>query len=111
MLKPSESASKTARLIAKIISSVFDAKHFTVVRGGPEIGSALLREKFDNRFYTGSERIGRLYAEAASKCIAPITLEPGGPPLSPPPLQSAPRAASRPSRQKQSTSSSSQSIY
>jgi aldehyde dehydrogenase (NAD+) len=90
MLKPSESASKTARLIAKIISSVFDAKHFTVVRGGPEIGSALLREKFDNRFYTGSERIGRLYAEAASKCIAPITLEPGGPPLPPPFPPSAP---------------------
>ncbi len=78
MLKPSESAPHTARLIAKIISSVFDKEHFAVIEGGPEIGRALLNEKFDCWFYTGSERIGRLYAEAAAKAIAPITLELGG---------------------------------
>jgi len=78
VLKPSEMAPATAELMADIVAKSFDPAHFTVIQGGPELGQALLNESFDAWFYTGSERVGRLYAEAAAKNIAPITLELGG---------------------------------
>ena len=78
ILKPSEMAPATAALMADIVANSFDAAHFTVVQGGPEVGQALLGQNFDAWFYTGSERIGRLYAEAAASHLAPVTLELGG---------------------------------
>ncbi|MAB75532.1 MAG: aldehyde dehydrogenase family protein [Verrucomicrobiales bacterium] len=78
LLKPSEMAPATGQIMGQIVSSSFDPGHFSVVQGGPELGQALLEQKFDAWFYTGSERVGRFYAEAAAKHLAPITLELGG---------------------------------
>lgn len=78
LLKPSEMAPATARIMGQIVSSSFDPGHFSVVQGGPDLGQALLEQKFDVWFYTGGERVGRFYAEAAAKHLAPITLELGG---------------------------------
>jgi len=78
VLKPSEHAPATAALLAEVVAAVFDPGHVTVVQGGAEVGKALLEQKFDSWFYTGSEKIGRLFGEAAAKNLAPAVLELGG---------------------------------
>jgi len=78
VLKPSELAPATGALMAKIIAGVFDPAHVSVVIGGPDTAKTLLTLPFDYWFYTGSERVGRLYAEAAARTLVPATLELGG---------------------------------
>lgn len=78
VLKPSEYAPATAELLAEIVSAVFDPGHVAVVRGASDVGKLLLEQDFDFWFYTGSEKVGRLYGEAAAKKLAPVVLELGG---------------------------------
>lgn len=78
VLKPSELAPVTAGLLQRILAEVFEPAHVSVVTGGPETGEELLNLPFDFRFYTGSERVGRLYAEAGARTLTPVTLELGG---------------------------------
>ena len=78
IIKPSEHAPATAQYLADIIGEVFDPEHVSVMQGGVETGKALLDANFDIWFYTGGEKVGRLYAEAAAKCLSPIVLELGG---------------------------------
>lgn len=78
VLKPSELAPATAGVLQEILGEVFEPGHVTVLTGGPEIGSALLEQPFDLFFYTGGERVGRIYARAAADHLAPVVLELGG---------------------------------
>lgn len=78
ILKPSELAPQTSKVLAEIISRCFDPNHVIVVEGGPEETQALLREKFDYIFFTGGNRIGQIVMEAAVKNLTPLTLELGG---------------------------------
>lgn len=78
VLKPSEHAPATAQLLADVLAAVFEPGHVTVVQGGVEIGKSILEQDFDFWFYTGSEKVGRLYGEAAAKNLAPVVLELGG---------------------------------
>lgn len=78
MLKPSEMAPATASLLTEIVAEVFSPEHVTVVTGGAETGSDLLKLPFDTWFYTGGERVGRHVAAAAARHMAPATLELGG---------------------------------
>ena len=78
ILKPSEFASTSAKLLGEIIAEAFNPQHVAVLQGGPELGEALLELPFETCFFTGSERVGRKYAEAAARNLAPITLELGG---------------------------------
>lgn len=78
VLKPSETAPATARILEEVIRASFDPGHVNVIQGGPEVGQALMDQPFDHWFFTGSSRIGKLYAEAAARHLAPATLELGG---------------------------------
>lgn len=78
VLKPSELAPATASFLARLIATVFEPDHVTVVEGGPALGEILLEQPFDFWFYTGSEKIGRLYAEAGARTLSPVALELGG---------------------------------
>jgi aldehyde dehydrogenase (NAD+) len=78
VLKPSELAPRTARAITELMRDCFDEQLVTVVNGGAEVAEALLRERFDKIFFTGSTRVGRLVLAAAAKHLAPATLELGG---------------------------------
>ena len=78
VLKPSELAPATAALLDRLLGEVFEPGHVAVVTGGPETGAALLEQPFDFLFYTGGERVGRLYAEAAARRLVPVVLELGG---------------------------------
>ena len=78
ILKPSELASASANLLAEIIAEAFNPQHVAVVQGGPEVGEKLLQLPFETCFFTGGEKVGRLYADAAARNLAPLTLELGG---------------------------------
>ncbi len=78
ILKPSEMAPRTAEVIAKILGEAFDPAEVAVVQGGREVAEALLEERFDHVFFTGSTATGRMVAAAAARHLTPVTLELGG---------------------------------
>ena len=78
ILKPSELAPASSRLLAQIIAEVFPPEHALVCQGGAEVAQALLARRFDYIFFTGGEAVGRLVMQAASIHLTPITLELGG---------------------------------
>jgi aldehyde dehydrogenase (NAD+) len=78
VLKPSELAPRTAEALARIIGAAFDPAEVAVVTGGPEVAEALLEERFDHVFFTGSTSTGRKVAAAAARHLTPVTLELGG---------------------------------
>ena len=78
VLKPSEHAPHTSKLIKYIIEKVFEKSHVLVIEGAAETASKLLEYRWDYIFFTGSVRIGKIVAAAAAKTLTPITLELGG---------------------------------
>lgn len=78
VVKPSEQAPQTAAVLEKMINSTFDEKYVHVVTGGPEVAKALVAEKFDHIFFTGSPAVGREVMTAAAKNLTSVTLELGG---------------------------------
>jgi len=78
ILKPSELPSKTAQVMADIINQNFPDGYFHVLLGGVPETTALLQERFDKIFFTGSTHVGKIVYEAAAKHLTPVTLELGG---------------------------------
>lgn len=78
ILKPSEIAPHTAALVDRLIRSTFPEEFITSIQGGRETAEALLRERFDTIFFTGSTRTGRAVMAAAARHLTPVTLELGG---------------------------------
>lgn len=78
VVKPSELAPATAEVLTKMIADTFDERLVTVVNGGVEESQALLEQKFDYIFYTGSTGVGKYVMEKAAKHLTPVTLELGG---------------------------------
>ena len=78
VLKPSELAPRTAEAIAALAREAFAENFISVVTGGADVAEALLRERFDKIFFTGSTRVGRAVMTAAAKNLTPVTLELGG---------------------------------
>lgn len=78
ILKPSAYAPHTSHAMAELIAAVFDPDWVTVIEGGREQNSALLEERFDYVFFTGSVDVGKLVMEKASRNLTPVTLELGG---------------------------------
>lgn len=78
VVKPSEKAPATARLVASLIGAACDEREVAVVEGGPEVAKALLELRFDHFFFTGGAAVGKLVMAAAAKHLASVTLELGG---------------------------------
>ncbi len=78
VIKPSEYSIHTSRLLAEIIREEFDQGYITVVEGATEVSQALLNEKFDCIFFTGSVPVGKIVMGAAAKHLTPVILELGG---------------------------------
>ncbi|MGV3129463.1 aldehyde dehydrogenase [Staphylococcus sp. IVB6181] len=78
IVKPSELTPNVASVISKIIEEAFESAYVTTVEGGVEETQSLLQHRFDYIFFTGSERVGRIVYEAASRHLTPVTLELGG---------------------------------
>jgi aldehyde dehydrogenase (NAD+) len=78
LLKPSELAPATSKVLARLVGETFDPAHVAIVEGGVEVAQALLAEKFDHIFFTGGERVGKIVMQAAAQHLTPVTLELGG---------------------------------
>ncbi len=76
--KPSAYSPNTSAVIKKILSLVFEEEYVTVVEGGRAENTALLEQKFDYIFFTGSVNVGKLVMEKAAKNLTPVSLELGG---------------------------------
>ena len=78
IVKPSAYAPATSAAIAKLIAETFDPRYIAAVEGGRAENSALLSQRFDTIFFTGSVAVGKVVMEAAAKNLTPVTLELGG---------------------------------
>jgi aldehyde dehydrogenase (NAD+) len=78
IMKPSELTSHTSATLAKMIGENFDPAYFAVVEGGIKETTALLEQKFDKIFFTGSPAVGKIVYQAAAKNLIPVSLELGG---------------------------------
>lgn len=78
ILKPSEIAKNTSAVIAELINKNFPSEIFCAIEGGVPETTALLEQKFDKIFFTGSASVGKIVYEAAAKNLTPTTLELGG---------------------------------
>ena len=78
VLKPSAYSPATSDLIGEIISECFAPEYVAVIKGGRQENSALLGEKFDYIFFTGSKMVGREVMRSAAENLTPVTLELGG---------------------------------
>jgi len=78
VVKPSELAPHTAAVINTLLSATFDPAYIAVVEGAVPETNALLEERFDLIFFTGSTQVGRIIMEKAAKHLTPVVLELGG---------------------------------
>ena len=78
VVKPSAYASATSALLAELIGECFPPEYVAVVTGGREQNAALLEEKFDFVFFTGSQAVGREVLRHTAERLTPAVLELGG---------------------------------
>ncbi|MDA9356834.1 aldehyde dehydrogenase [Flavobacteriaceae bacterium] len=78
VIKPSEHSPHTSKLIKDIISSIFSEDYVKVVLGDSNVATKLLKLRWDYIFFTGSVKVGKIVAKAASEFLTPLTLELGG---------------------------------
>ncbi|WP_136467720.1 aldehyde dehydrogenase [Flagellimonas onchidii] len=78
VVKPSELTPNTSAIVEKIINKVFDDEYVAVVQGGVEVSQALLAQRWNHIFFTGSTQVGKIVYESAAKHLTPVTLELGG---------------------------------
>lgn len=78
VLKPSEGAPNVAMVIKDIVESALDPASYRVVNGAVPETTALLDQKWDKIFYTGSAGIARIICKKAAENLTPVSLELGG---------------------------------
>ena len=78
VIKPSAYSPATGKVVEKIIFECFDPQHVTVVTGGRAENQALLDQKFDFIFFTGSQAVGKEVLRRAAEHLTPAVLELGG---------------------------------
>lgn len=80
VLKPSEFAPATAKIMEKIINALFPNNYILFMEGeGATVLPPLLTEnRFDHIFYTGSTAVGKIIYKYAAEQLVPVTLELGG---------------------------------
>jgi aldehyde dehydrogenase (NAD+) len=80
VLKPSEFAPATAKLMGKIVESLFPENYIQYLEGdGATVLPPLLTDnRFDHIFYTGSTAVGKIIYKYAAEQLVPVTLELGG---------------------------------
>ena len=78
ILKPSAYSPATSNVIEKILSECFEKKFVAVVTGGRQENAALLEQKFDFVFFTGSQAVGKEVLRHTAENLTPAILELGG---------------------------------
>ena len=78
ILKPSAYSPATTAVIAQMIGECFSSEHVAVITGGRAENTALLEQKFDMIFFTGSQNVGKEVLRRAAEHLTPAVLELGG---------------------------------
>lgn len=78
VLKPSPYVPTVSQVLKEMIEDTFDPQYIAVVQGNRDVNQALLAQRFDLIFFTGSPSLGKLVMEAASRHLTPVVLELGG---------------------------------
>ena len=78
VLKPSPYVPNVSRIIEEMISSVFEERYIAVVQGHRDVNAALLEQRWDLIFFTGSPALAKTVMAAAAKNLTPVILELGG---------------------------------
>jgi aldehyde dehydrogenase (NAD+) len=78
VLKPSEVAPATSRLLAEALTDYLDPDACVVVEGDGAVTQQLLALGFDHAFFTGGTEIGRKIMAGAASTLTPVILELGG---------------------------------
>ena len=78
IVKPSAYAPATSAVVEALLSSVFPKEYIAVVTGGRKENAALLDEKFDIVFFTGSQAVGKEVLRKCAEHLTPAVLELGG---------------------------------
>jgi len=78
VVKPSAYSPATSAIIEKIITECFDPQYVAVVTGGRKENAALLEQKFDMVFFTGSQAVGKEVLRHTAEYLTPTVLELGG---------------------------------
>lgn len=78
ILKPSPYVESVSTVIEKMIAETFAENYIAVVQGNRDVNTALLEQRYDIIFFTGSPSLGRKVMAAAAKNLTPVVLELGG---------------------------------
>ncbi|MGJ8581119.1 MAG: aldehyde dehydrogenase [Psychromonas sp.] len=78
LVKTSELTPNVSRVLTSMINATFPPEYVHCVEGEVEQVTALLTQKFDYIFFTGSTQVGQIVMQAAAKQLTPVTLELGG---------------------------------
>ena len=78
VLKPGDYTRHTSAAMAAMIEEAFPPQYIAVAEGGRSVNQALLEERYDYIFFTGSPALGRIVMEKAARHVTPVALELGG---------------------------------
>ena len=78
VLKPSELAPATSRVLTNLLTEIFIEDEIAVVEGDACVSTELLSLPFNHIFFTGSTQVGKVVMAAAAKHLSSVTLELGG---------------------------------
>ena len=78
VLKPSPYVPEVSKVIEDMIVETFDEKYVAVVQGNRNVNTALLDQRWDIIFFTGSPALAKTVMAAAAKNLTPVVLELGG---------------------------------
>jgi aldehyde dehydrogenase (NAD+) len=78
VVKPSEYAPATSRLLSTLLPQYLDPAAVVVVEGDGQTTQDLLAQGFDHVLFTGGTEVGRKIMAGAAPHLTPVTLELGG---------------------------------
>ncbi|HTM85574.1 MAG TPA: aldehyde dehydrogenase family protein, partial [Mycobacterium sp.] len=78
VLKPSEIAPASSRLMAELVPRYLDTDAIAVIEGDGVVSQELIAQGFDRVMFTGGTEIGRKIMAGAAEHLTPVTLELGG---------------------------------
>lgn len=78
VVKPSPFTVNTAKIIEEILHEIFPNEYIKTIHGSKETNEALLKNRFDFIFFTGSTFVGKVFMKGAAEFLTPIVLELGG---------------------------------
>ena len=78
VLKPSPYVPNVSKAIEDMIADTFAPEYIATVQGHRDVNTALLEQRWDIIFFTGSPALAKTVMAAAAKNLTPVILELGG---------------------------------